>query len=73
MEVNCHLTHTPYTNSEVTIRKDMNLIEVSNEKGVRVSCDPHMDVCSLIIDAWLHGKIISFVCQIFVDWFGLRH
>lgn len=49
----------PYTNHEVAIRKDGNIIEVSNERGLRVSCDPHLEVCSVILDGWLHGKIIS--------------
>ncbi|XP_016386351.1 uncharacterized protein LOC107722497 [Sinocyclocheilus rhinocerous] len=55
VEVNCHVAHIPYTNREVAIRKDVNLIEVSNERGLRVSCDPHLEVCSVILDGWLHG------------------
>ncbi len=61
MEVNCHVAHIPYTEHEVAIRKDVNLIEVSNERGLRVSCDPHLELCSVNLDGWLHGKIISFV------------
>ncbi|XP_073705892.1 uncharacterized protein [Garra rufa] len=53
--INCHIAHIPYTNREVAIRKDVNLIEVSNERGLRVSCDPHLEVCSVILDGWLHG------------------
>ncbi|XP_051985097.1 uncharacterized protein LOC127645497 [Xyrauchen texanus] len=54
VEVNCHVAHAPYTSSEVAIRKYMNSIEVSNERGVWVSCD-HLQVCSVILDGWLHG------------------
>ncbi|XP_065125287.1 uncharacterized protein [Paramisgurnus dabryanus] len=61
VEVNCLATHTPYKNTEVNIRKNMNLIEVSNEKGVRVSCDPHLDVCTLILDTWLHGVSVGLL------------
>ncbi|XP_043117620.1 uncharacterized protein LOC122360826 [Puntigrus tetrazona] len=55
VEVNCHIAHIPYTNREVAIRKDVNLIEVFNHKGLWVSCDPHLEVCSVILDGWLHG------------------
>uniref|UniRef100_A0A9J7Z687 Si:dkeyp-106c3.1 n=1 Tax=Cyprinus carpio carpio TaxID=630221 RepID=A0A9J7Z687_CYPCA len=55
VEVNCQVAHIPYTNREVAIRKDVNLIEVSNERGLRVSCDPQLEVCSVILDGWLHG------------------
>ncbi|XP_051722649.1 uncharacterized protein LOC127497907 isoform X1 [Ctenopharyngodon idella] len=55
VEVNCHVMNIPYTNHEVAIRKDGNIIEVSNERGLRVSCDPHLEVCSVILDGWLHG------------------
>ncbi|KAF4116813.1 hypothetical protein G5714_001366 [Onychostoma macrolepis] len=55
VEVNCHVAQIPYTKREVAIRKDVNLIEVSNERGLRVSCDTHLEVCSVILDGWLHG------------------
>ncbi|RXN35382.1 hypothetical protein ROHU_035937 [Labeo rohita] len=55
VEIDCHVAHIPYTNREVAIRKDVNLIEVCNERGLRVSCDPHLEVCSVILDGWLHG------------------
>ncbi|XP_073779106.1 uncharacterized protein si:dkeyp-106c3.1 isoform X4 [Danio rerio] len=55
VEVNCHVTHVPYTNPEVAVRKDVNFIEVSNGRGLWVSCDHHLEVCSVILDGWLHG------------------
>ncbi|XP_056122689.1 apolipophorin-like [Rhinichthys klamathensis goyatoka] len=55
VEINCQVTHIPYTNHEVVIRKEGNIIEVSNERGLRVSCDHHLEVCSAILEGWLHG------------------
>ncbi|XP_035391907.1 uncharacterized protein LOC113570078 [Electrophorus electricus] len=55
VEANCHGVHTPFTNHDVTIMREMNLLIVSNRKGLLVSCDPYVRVCRITLEGWLHG------------------
>ncbi|XP_072544439.1 uncharacterized protein [Salminus brasiliensis] len=55
VEVDCRTIHTPFTNPDVTITKELNQLTVSNRRGLLVSCDPYLGVCSVTLDGWLHG------------------
>ncbi|XP_058251674.1 apolipophorins isoform X3 [Hemibagrus wyckioides] len=55
MEVDCRSIHTPFTNSDVTVTRELNLLTVSNRKGLLVTCDPSLSTCSVTLDGWLHG------------------
>lgn len=58
VKANCHnsVTHTFHSDNGVTVRRGSNIVQVSNQNGVSVSCDTSMDLCSLTLDGWLHGK-----------------
>ncbi|TRY85495.1 hypothetical protein DNTS_015852 [Danionella cerebrum] len=55
VEDDCHLLTLPYTSPEVTVRKDGEMLVVSNLRGLLVSCATNLEVCSLTLDVWLHG------------------
>ncbi|XP_028831417.1 uncharacterized protein LOC114787739 [Denticeps clupeoides] len=55
VQVDCHVTQTPVTQPSVTVQRDLNIIKVSNERGVEVSCDPTHSVCRVTLEGWLHG------------------
>nr|XP_046265535.1 uncharacterized protein LOC124069998 [Scatophagus argus] len=48
-------THTFHSDSGVTVRSGSNIVQVSNQNGVSVSCDLSLEVCSFTLDGWLHG------------------
>ncbi|XP_066536340.1 uncharacterized protein [Hoplias malabaricus] len=56
VDVDCRNIHPPFTNREVTIMKELNLLTVSNRRGLLVSCDPYLQ-CSVTLDGWLHGRV----------------
>ncbi|XP_069367779.1 uncharacterized protein [Paralichthys olivaceus] len=49
------VTHTFHSDSGVSVKKGSSIVQVSNQKGVSVSCDPSLEVCSFTLDGWLHG------------------
>ncbi|XP_076829591.1 uncharacterized protein LOC143475592 isoform X2 [Brachyhypopomus gauderio] len=53
--VDCHGVNTPFTNRDVTVTRELNLLTVSNRKGLSVSCDTHVNVCRISLEGWLHG------------------
>ncbi|KAK3567891.1 hypothetical protein QTP86_027307 [Hemibagrus guttatus] len=55
MEVDCRSINTPFTNPDVTVTRELNLLTVSNRKGLLVTCDPSLSTCSVTLDGWLHG------------------
>ncbi|XP_029560066.1 uncharacterized protein LOC115156670 isoform X1 [Salmo trutta] len=55
VKFNCHVTQTSYSDNGLVIRKEGNVVEVSNRNGARVSCDLSLALCSLTLDGWLHG------------------
>ncbi|XP_037400850.1 uncharacterized protein LOC108437497 isoform X3 [Pygocentrus nattereri] len=55
VEVDCRNIHPPFTNPDVAIMRELNLLTVSNRRGLSVSCDPYLNVCSVTLDGWLHG------------------
>ncbi|XP_063076045.1 uncharacterized protein LOC134466078 [Engraulis encrasicolus] len=55
VQVDCRVTHPPYRHNGVTIQRDIQLIKVSNDRGLFVSCDPQQSVCTVTLDGWLHG------------------
>ncbi|XP_047657702.1 uncharacterized protein LOC113644112 isoform X2 [Tachysurus fulvidraco] len=56
MEVDCRSVHTPFVNSDVTVTRELNLLTVSNRRGLLVTCDPSLSTCSVTLDGWLHGR-----------------
>lgn len=40
----------------VAVRRSAHAVEVSNQDGVSLSCDPSLELCSLTLDGWLHGR-----------------
>ncbi|XP_035276169.1 uncharacterized protein LOC118228818 isoform X3 [Anguilla anguilla] len=55
VEVNCRMMDAPASHTEVTIRREPNIIEVSNQDGALVTCDLSQALCSLTLDGWQHG------------------
>ncbi|XP_061100006.1 apolipophorins [Conger conger] len=55
VEVNCRIMDAPVSHNEVTIRREPNIIEVSNQDGALVTCDFSQALCSLTLDGWQHG------------------
>ncbi|XP_026169161.1 uncharacterized protein LOC113134139 [Mastacembelus armatus] len=57
VKTNCNntVTHTFHSDSGVAVRRGPNVVQVSNQNGVSVSCDLLVEVCSLTTDGWLHG------------------
>lgn len=47
----------PFANPDLIVTKELNVLEVSNRKGVTVSCDAHLSLCSVTLDGWLHGEL----------------
>ncbi|XP_055661896.1 uncharacterized protein LOC106112882 isoform X1 [Falco peregrinus] len=55
MEENCQvLDQSPEKNATNPMR-ETNIIEVSNHKGVSVSCDFQYDLCTVTLAGWHHG------------------
>ncbi|XP_044075986.1 uncharacterized protein LOC122887130 [Siniperca chuatsi] len=57
VKANCNnaVTHTFHSDNGVAVRSGSNIVQVSNQKGVSVSCDLLLEVCSFALDGWLHG------------------
>lgn len=56
MEVDCRSVQTPFINPDVTVTRELNLLTVSNRRGLLVSCEPSLSMCSVTLNGWLHGK-----------------
>ncbi|TSS97525.1 Vitellogenin [Bagarius yarrelli] len=55
MEVDCRNVHTPFSNPDVTVTRELNFLTVSNKKGLWVMCDRSLSICSVTLNGWLHG------------------
>ncbi|XP_070830189.1 uncharacterized protein [Chaetodon trifascialis] len=57
VKANCNnaVTHTFHSDDGVAVRSGSNIVQVSNQNGVAVSCDLLLEVCSFTLDGWLHG------------------
>ncbi|XP_042654834.1 uncharacterized protein LOC116959373 [Tyto alba] len=55
MEENCQVLDQPLENTTTNSRRETNKIEVSNQKGVSVSCDFQYDLCTVTLAGWHHG------------------
>eukprot|EP00062_Callorhinchus_milii_P022147 gi/632979622/ref/XP_007906572.1/ PREDICTED: uncharacterized protein LOC103188398 [Callorhinchus milii] len=55
VEENCEPSDLPLLKNGVTVKRELNRVEVSNQNGVTVSCDTHHAVCSLTLAGWYHG------------------
>ncbi|XP_059199744.1 uncharacterized protein LOC131979750 [Centropristis striata] len=57
VKANCNsvVTHTFHSDGGVAVRRGQNIVQVSNQNGVSLSCDLSLDVCSFTLDGWLHG------------------
>ncbi|XP_043944817.1 uncharacterized protein LOC122816123 [Protopterus annectens] len=51
---NCKPSDTVLTQNGVSVRREGNRIEVSNQNGVTVSCDLKYDICSMTLSGWYH-------------------
>ncbi|XP_042083292.1 uncharacterized protein LOC102293428 [Haplochromis burtoni] len=49
------VSHTFLTDDGVTVRKASNVVQVSSQRGMFVSCDLSLELCSFTLDGWLHG------------------
>ncbi|XP_053848337.1 uncharacterized protein LOC128815553 [Vidua macroura] len=54
-EENCQVLDQSLENSTMNSRQGTNKIEVSDQKGVSVSCDFQYDVCTVTLAGWHHG------------------
>ncbi|KAI5612640.1 hypothetical protein C0J50_4372, partial [Silurus asotus] len=54
-KVDCKNVQAPFVNPDVSVTKELNLLTVSNRRGLSVSCDPSLSLCSVTLDGWLHG------------------
>ncbi|NXP51135.1 APLP protein, partial [Heliornis fulica] len=55
MEENCQGLAPSLEKNATNSRRDANKIEVSNQKGVSVSCDFQYELCTLTLAGWHHG------------------
>ncbi|XP_038618739.1 uncharacterized protein LOC119942156 [Tachyglossus aculeatus] len=55
MEENCPNLALPPATNRASARREEAKIELSNQNGVTLSCDPQADLCSLTLDGWNHG------------------
>ncbi|XP_075623870.1 uncharacterized protein LOC142604009 isoform X2 [Balearica regulorum gibbericeps] len=55
MEKNCQGLDQSLEKNTTNSRRDTNKIEVSNQKGVSVSCDFQYDLCTVTLAGWHHG------------------
>ncbi|XP_064582376.1 uncharacterized protein LOC135454311 [Zonotrichia leucophrys gambelii] len=54
-EENCQVLDPSLENSTMNSRQGINKIEVSDQKGVSVSCDFQYDLCTVTLAGWHHG------------------
>ncbi|KAG7227140.1 hypothetical protein INR49_013938 [Caranx melampygus] len=54
-DCNNAVAHTFHNDNGVALQRGSNLVQVSSQNGVSVSCDLSLDVCSFTLDGWLHG------------------
>ncbi|XP_065541888.1 uncharacterized protein LOC136017503 [Lathamus discolor] len=55
MEENCQALDQSLEKNTINSRRETNKIEVSNQKGVSVSCDFQYDLCTVTLAGWHHG------------------
>lgn len=63
-DCNNAVTHTFHNDNGVALQRGSNLVQVSSQNGVSVSCDLSLDVCSFTLDGWLHGRKIMSVLNV---------
>ncbi|NXK31359.1 APLP protein, partial [Piprites chloris] len=54
-EENCQVLHKPLEKNTTNSRTETNKIEISNQKGVSLSCDFQYDLCTVTLSGWHHG------------------
>lgn len=54
-EENCQVLDQSLENSTMNSRRGTNKIEISDHKGVSVSCDFQYDLCTVTLAGWHHG------------------
>ncbi|NXX76521.1 APLP protein, partial [Urocolius indicus] len=54
-EENCQVLDQSLEKNTTNSRRETNKIEVSNQKGVSVSCDFQYDLCTITLAGWHHG------------------
>lgn len=67
MEENCQVLNQSREKNNTNLRRETNKVEVSNQKGVSVSCDFQYDLCTVTLAGWHHGEYPSHsFCQLLV-------
>lgn len=63
VKVNCNETvsHTFHGNDGLAVRVRANVMQLSNQNGVSLSCDLLHKVCSFTLDGWLHGWYCTYI------------
>lgn len=59
MDENCQALDQSLEKNTINSRRENNKIEVSNQKGVSVSCDFQYDLCTVTLAGWHHGEYQS--------------
>ncbi|NWR32367.1 APLP protein, partial [Tachuris rubrigastra] len=55
MEENCQVLDKSLEENTTNLRRETNKIEISNQKGVSLSCDFQYDLCTVTLAGWHHG------------------
>ncbi|NXP19309.1 APLP protein, partial [Scytalopus superciliaris] len=55
MEKNCQVLDKSLEKKTNNSRRETNKIEISNQKGVALSCDFQYDLCTVTLAGWHHG------------------
>lgn len=63
---NCQGLDQSLEKSTSDSRKETNKIEISDHKGVSVSCDFQYDLCTVTLAGWHHGEYSQLVSCIFL-------
>ncbi|NXM67016.1 APLP protein, partial [Serilophus lunatus] len=54
-EDNCQVVDKSLEKNTTNARRETNKIEISNQKGVSLSCDFQYDLCTVTLAGWHHG------------------
>lgn len=56
VKAECNRAAAVHSDGGASVKRGSNAVQVSNKRGVSVSCDLTLEVCSLTLDGWLHGR-----------------
>ncbi|KAG8432922.1 hypothetical protein GDO86_017258 [Hymenochirus boettgeri] len=55
IEENCQRLDLPVTKNGISIKKESNKVEMTNQEGITIQCDIYHDICSFTLQGWHHG------------------